>query len=177
MNMKNLVSTLINDIRRREEIRLLMPMGYVPGIPMLSVVNDRLVAIVPYLRYKVTGVEDETLVFPIRYTATYSLPDMAFVDFSDLMFDPRFGDIEFNKSIGLFRHQAIKGLDKNEYQSLRAETLSSLDKLSDMLLFGSPYSLTDDLTLQKQLQTIVEPSLKKYYKTIEPDFFNKYLKD
>jgi hypothetical protein len=46
-----------------------------------------------------------------------------------------------------------------------------------MLLFGSPYSLTDDLTLQKQLQTIVEPSLKKYYEAIEPDFFNKYLKD
>ena len=175
--MKNLVSTLINDIRRREEIRLLMPMGYVPGIPMLSVVNDMLVVIVPYLRYKVTGVEDETLAFPIRYTVTYSLPDMAFVDFSDLMFDPRFGDVEFNKSIGMFRHQAIQELDKNAYQALRTDTLSSLDKLADMLLFDSPYSLTDDATLQEQLQTIVEPSLKNYYKTIEPVFFNKYLKD
>ena len=77
----------------------------------------------------------------------------------------------------LYEEKGIKGLDKDEYQSLRAETLSSLDKLSDMLLFGSPYSLTDDLTLQKQLQTIVEPSLKKYYEAIEPDFFNKYLKD
>ena len=175
--MNKLVSTLINDIRKREEIRLLMPMGYVPGVPMLSVINDRLVAIVPYLRYKVTGVEDETLVFPIRYTVTYSLPDMAFVNFSDLMFDKRFSDVEFNMSIGKFRHQAVKSLDKNAYQALRTETLYSLDKLADMLLFDSPYSSTDDITLQQQLQRIVEPSLRKFYSVIEPDFYNKYLKD
>lgn len=175
--MKKIVSTLVNDIRKREEIRLLMPMGYVPGIPMLSVVNDRLVAIVPYLRYKVTGAEDETLVFPVRYTVTYSLPDMAFVNFADLMFDIRFGDVEFNKSIGKFRHKAIQDLDKNAYNELRGETLASFDKLADMLLFNSPYSLADDVALQKQLQRIVEPSLRKFYKAIEPDFYNKYLKD
>lgn len=174
--MNRLVSALINDIRKREEIRLLMPMGYVPGIPVLSVINDRLVAIVPYLRYKVTGVEDETLVFPIRYTVTYSLPDLAFVDFSDLMFDAKFGDVDFNKSIGKFRHQAIKDLDKNAYLELRTQTLLSLDKLAGMLLFDSPYSSADDVTLQKRMRRIVEPSLIKYYRAIEPDFYNKYLK-
>ena len=83
MNNSALISALYAGIKKRSETRTLIPMGYVPGIPMLTIKNDCLIAIVPFLRYKTTGEKDRTLVFPIRYVLEYSLPELTLVKFAD----------------------------------------------------------------------------------------------
>lgn len=177
MNNTTIITTLYANIKKRTEVRTLIPMGYVPGLPILTVKNQCLVAIVPFLRYKMTGVKDHTLVFPIRYIMEFSLPNSTLVKFVDLAMERQFSEIDFKKAMGFFRHDAIKHLDKSAYHELRIETLSLYDKLCDMLVYDASYSDNDDIHLRQNLKLLLEPSLYGYYKVIDIDFFNKYLND
>ena len=159
----NIISSLFQGLRHRPELQAIIPMGYTPGIPMLSVKQDNLCLVVPFLRYKITGEKDKTLVFPIRYVVEYLIPDGVMAE-----------KVDFNKACGLFRHKAIQNLSKQEYESLRTQTLESLDKIADVLLNGTTYSKMEHELLCSQLQTIVEPSLWNFYKLLAPEFYNKY---
>ena len=68
---KGAISSLFKSMKSREEVRLLIPMGYIPGMPILTIKNDQLVAAFPFLRYKITGEVDRTFVFPIKYVIEY----------------------------------------------------------------------------------------------------------
>ena len=56
--MDNIISSFYNDLSKRPELRSIIPIGYNPGIPMLSVKEDNLCLTIPYLRYKITGEKD-----------------------------------------------------------------------------------------------------------------------
>lgn len=172
----SIITNLYATIKKRTEVRTLIPMGYVPGLPILAIKNECLVAIVPFLRYKMTGIKDRTLVFPTRYLMQFSLPDLTLTQYSDLAFEKNFSEVNFKKAIGFFRHDAVKGLDKESYLELRKAALLQYDKLCGMLINDAEYSDEDDLKLKKNLQILLEPSLHGMYKAIDADFFNKYIK-
>lgn len=117
-----------------------MPMGYAPGLPLMSVRNGCLCISFPYLKYKMTGERDRTLVYPARFIITLLLPEGRPVEFRDLSLDPRFAEVNFEKPVGLFRHPAIQHLDKKGYDALRSELLGLYGRLADALLGGSPFS-------------------------------------
>lgn len=168
------VSSLYEELGSRPEIKAIIPMGYAPGIPILTIREDNLCLIVPFLRYKVTGENDKTLVFPIRFLVEYVIPEKEIIKFTDLSFTPLAEKIDFDKSCGFFRHDAVKNLSKKEYFALRRQTLLSFDKVTDVLLNGTQYTVADHNTMAEQIQTIVEPCLWNFYKSIEPQFYNKY---
>lgn len=175
MKYDYLITNLFKGIKKQEIVRSTIPMGYVPGIPMLSIQNDNLVLIVPFLRYKETGTIDHTLVFPVKYVLEYSLPECQLIRFRDLSFEKGFNSVNFQKAVGFFRHEAVRMLDKTAYGVFKTETLSLLDELADSLLSdSSDYTAKKDLELKHHLNTILEPSLKGFYKTIEPDFYARY---
>ena len=176
MNSDKVISNLHYRLKHRPEVRQLIPMGYVPCIPILKVSNDILCAEYPFLRYKVTGKPDETLVYPIRYTLTYELPEYTVVGFRDLTTDSRFGKVDFNKPCSRFRHEAIRDLDKKAFDSLRSDTLQGLDLVVDALLNDTPYSLQEEEQLVRDLSKIIDPALYPFYRALSPDFYNKYLK-
>lgn len=152
-----------------------MPMGYASGYPILNIKNGYLCMTVPYLRYKVTGVEDRTYVFPIRYTATVELSENRIAGFSDLSLDERFAKLDFDKPIGLFRHESVKHLSKSEYKEKRHELMLEYDKLANALVNGSEYTDADEIKMRDLLKMLVEPSLYPIYKILDKDFYNKYL--
>lgn len=141
---------------------------------MFRIEGDNLCLIVPYLRYKITGEKDKTLVYPIRYVVEYLVPEYQLISYNDLAYNKIAERIDFEKPCGYFRHKAIENLNQEEYQSLRDATLHSFDKLADVLLNGQPYTMSDKHTMASQLQRIVEPSLWEFYRFLSPDFFNKY---
>lgn len=73
------ISKFFHSLKRRPEIQALIPMGYNPGIPALSVRAGNLCIEVPYLRYKVTGEKDRTLVYPVRFVTTYLVPEFTMI--------------------------------------------------------------------------------------------------
>lgn len=152
-----------------------IPLGYVPGLPILQIKNNRLCLVIPYLKYKLTGVVDKTLVFPIRYIITVTLPEIKVIGYSDLKFEPMFEKIDFSKPIGLFRHDKVKNLDKNQFKIKKDELMTEYNKIANALIFGDEYFEEDEEKMSKLLQMLVEPSQLPIYKVLDSDFYNKYL--
>ena len=149
-------------------------MGYTCGFPILEIRNDRLCITLPYLRYQVTGETDKTLVYPIRYVVTMVLPEEKPVEYKDLEYDYLFSKVDFKQPMGLFRHEAIKHLNKKEYEELRTELYSCYDKVIDALLNEVEYSEEDEYRMRELLQMLVEPCQLPVYKALNEDFYDKY---
>lgn len=177
MNQNTLISTLYSKLRKRQDVNALIPMGYVPNLPLLTVRAEQLIVQFPFLRYKVTGVVEHTMVFPIRYVIEYTLPECNVVKFTDLSTENSFVNTDFDKAVGFFRHDAVKSLDKEAYRQLREDTLALYDKLCLSLIDDGNYTPEDDAELKNNLQTLIEPSVKGFYKAIDADFYDKYIKE
>lgn len=176
-SVKNSISRLYRDLNSRVEVRALIPMGYVAAMPVITVKNGQLVAIVPFLRYKVTGEIDRTLVFPIRYVLEYLVPECQVVGFRDLTVEPDYDGENFDRVIGFFRHDAVKHMDQASFMEFKKETLSKIDRLVDLLTGDSEdYTEIEDDSLRNNLQTIIEPFVISQYARLDEDFYNKYLK-
>lgn len=156
-------------------LNLQLPLGYTAGIPLLQIRNEQLCLQIPYLKYRVTGVADKTLVYPIRYVVTLVLPEKKLVDFQDLSFQAQFGKVDFNAPVGLFRHEAVRHMSKSEYWDTRKELLAHYDKVIQALLYGADYTPEEEAQMRTLLRTMVEPSQWPIYKALDEDFYNKYL--
>jgi len=175
--MKNIsVENIIKRLKTSEfTLNCRMPMGYSSGLPILQIKNDSLCLTIPYLKYKVTGIVDKTLVFPIRYTISVELPENNVVGFSDLSFNKSFEKVDFNKPIGFFRHESIKSLGKEEYKEKRSRLLALYGKLADSLLYATEFTEEDDAEMKSLLKLLVEPSLYPFYRVLDKDFYNRFL--
>lgn len=152
-----------------------IPMGYVPNLPVISILNGNLCMKVPYLKYKVTGEIDKTFVYPIKFIVTISVPEGTIIGIEDLSFNESFANVEFNTPIGTFRHEAIKNLNKEEYSNLRKALYMEYDKIVNYLIEKGAYTLTDERHFKSLFNVILEPSLHPFYRAIDSDFTNKYL--
>ena len=152
-----------------------MPMGYVPGLPILCILNGNLCMRVPFLKYKVTGEIDQTFVYPVKYVATILIPEGVTASFEDLSLNPAFAYVAFNDPVGTFRHEAVKTLTKPAYESLRSSLYREYDKIIDCLIRGKEYPASDEAVFKKLLNMILEPSLRPFYQVIDPLFSQKYL--
>lgn len=175
--MKNTISDLFYSVTRRPEIRSLVPMGYTPGLPVLTVRNDELCVEIPFLRYKVTGEKDRTLVFPVRYVATYLIPELQMVEFVDLAYAPGGDGVDYGKAIGFFRHKAIADLSYQEYDDLRRDILTGMNDMAAHMLGQGDFDVVRENALGAEIARIIEPSLYPFYKSRYPKFFEKFITD
>ena len=152
-----------------------IPMGYTVGFPILQIKNGSLCVTFPYLRYQTTGEVDKTLVFPIRYGISLELPTEKIICFEKYEYRDEFCEIDFDKPVGYFRHDAIKQYNKMQYNDLYQELMKEYDKLINALLGNGAYSPSDEKRMAELLQILVEPSLLPMYGAIDLDFYNKYL--
>ena len=176
MNKNFSTEALIHSLKSNKLIQCSnVPMGYVPGLPVICILNGNLCMKVPYLKYKVTGEVDKTYVYPVKFIVTVSIPEETVVGFEDLSFNDSFSNVEFNNPVGLFRHDAIKHLNKEAYSNLRKDLYGEYDKIVAFLTENAAYTLTDENKFKSLLNMILEPSLYPFYKAIDSDFSNKYL--
>ncbi len=152
-----------------------IPLGYSSGFPILQVKNGSLCVTIPYLKYQTTGEIDKTLVFPLRYGISLELPAEKIIGFENYEFKSDFANIDFDKPVGYFRHEAIKQYKKMQYKNLRRELMKEYDKAANALLGNRIYGFHDENRMSELLQLLIEPSLLPLYRTIDIDFYNKYL--
>lgn len=150
-------------------------LGYVPGLPILTILNGKPCMKVPYLKYKITGEEDKTLVYPVRYVVTVSLPEGTVVGLEDLSYSKPFAKVEFNTPVGLFRHDAVKNLDKKAYSKVRSALFLEYDKIVKHLVFGEAYTDEDEKHFKALLNVVIEPSVVPFYTAINAEFVDRYI--
>lgn len=177
MNNSICVKDLLRDIRRGEFVNACqMPMGYTDGYPMFHRVNGQVYLVIPFLRFQVTGQVDQTLVYPIRYTVTAELPTGRIVAFQDLGADSRFRKVDFGKPIGLFRHDAIKDLTKQEFQAIKDDLYSAYDAVLTSLLADEEPAEEAVNALAQLLSRLAEPCQKPIYEALDGNFAAKFLR-
>lgn len=176
MNNKFDLFEIIKKVRTPEFLKNCnIPLGYSAGLPIIQTLNSSLCITIPFLKYKITGKVDETLVYPIRYTLTFKLPQKLMVKFEDLSIHPAFRRVEFNKPVGLFRHDAIKSLTKTQYESEKNKLYDYYNKIIDSKLNSIPCENEIIQEFKRLLNTLVEPSIKVIYKVIDNAFYNEYM--
>lgn len=152
-----------------------IPIGYTPGIPMLSLRNGEPCLVLPFLKYLMTGEVDKTRVFAPRFVVTVTMNKGNIVTYEDLMYDSRFEEVDFKKPVGLFRHTAIRHLKKDEYYKARNEYYSLLDCLCSSMMGKMEFDEMDSMKLSKLFAVLLEPSVKPFYHAIDKTFFETYL--
>lgn len=176
MNTNFSIEALIKNLKSNKCIQYSnMELGYVPGLPILSIINGNLCMKVPYIKYRITGEVDKTYVYPTKYVVTLSLPEGVVVGFEDLSFNKAFANVEFNSPVGLFRHDSIKNLDKKAYDNLRSALFCEYDKVVMHLTKGESYTSTDEYHFKALFNLILEPSLIPFYAAIDCEFVDKYI--
>ena len=152
-----------------------IPMGYSAGLPIIRELNSTLCITIPYLKYVMTGEVDKTLVYPIRYAITMDIKNKTVVRYEDLAFNPAMAKVDFNKPVGFFRHDSIKGYNKSKYEEEKNKLFALYNKIIERKLNGMPCSSADEKNFKELLATLVEPSVKIIYKVIDKDFYDKYM--
>lgn len=175
--MKNIdVAQIIKNIKSSDfYYNCKIPMGYVDGYPVLSIKNSKLCLTIPFLKYKITGEVDKTLVYPIKYLITVCVSDENVVGFEDLSFNSLFRKVDFDKPVGFFRHDAVKKYNKNQFKEKRTELYNMYNKIATAILYNTPYSEAEDAQFKELFNIMLEPSLTPIYKAIDKDFCDKYL--
>lgn len=153
-----------------------IPMGYTPGIPMLSLRNEEPCLIIPFLKYQMTGEIDKTRVFAPRFVVTVAMNEGKVVKYEDLVYDSRFEEVDFRKPVGLFRHSSIRHLKKDDYYKMRSEIYTLLDALSDSMIGKMEFDEMDAMKFNKLFSVLLEPSMKPFYHAIDKSFFETYIK-
>lgn len=171
--------TMVEQIKKNLEtggffLNCKIPMGYRTVFPVLQIKNGCLCITFPYLKYQTTGEVDRTLVFPIRYAVSLELPTEKVVSFEDFEYSAAFENMDFEKPIGYFRHEAIKKCDRTEYDRLYHELLAEYDKVIRALLEGGEYGYSDEKRMSELLRLLVEPFLLPIYQIIDKNFYDKY---
>ncbi len=153
-------------------VQCAMPLGYAEGYPVLRQCNGEVLLMIPFLKYQVTGKRDQTLVYPIRYTVTVRVRDGKVVGFQDLSADGRFAKVDFDRPIGLFRHEAIRDWNKQTYQDNRQLLYRLYDGVCAQMLAGTEVTGQE---LSDLLKMMVEPCQMPIYQAMDRNFYDTYL--
>ncbi len=166
----------LNDFKNNKAVQAIVPHGYVPNLPIVTSVNGELCLRVPLMRYKVTGVVDNTLVYPVKYVITVTIPQGTIINYEDLTYNGAFVDVDFNNPVGIFRHDAVKNLNKEEYAALRSKLFVEYDKMIDFLANNAEYTEANKQAFMSLLNQVLEPSLKPLYHAIDNSFATRFLR-
>ena len=149
-----------------------MDRGY--GLPMLSIVGNRLLVSVFYYRV-LPRKDDKSLIMPPEYVLSFDYPSCKLARFEAIRMSPRGKGLDFDQPVGTFRHDAIKDLDRAAYQTKKDELYALLDKLIANLGGEGEFTDDDERQLATLYQMLTEPSLHPAYRSCAPAFFSRFI--
>lgn len=169
------IQEFIRQIGTGEAVRSLIPMGFGMSYPLLRTEGEHLLVTVFYYRSKVKP-QDKTELFPPEYVLTFDFPSGRLMTFETLRVDPRCRNIAFDKPAGLFRHEAIRDLNRDQYRAKREEFYESLNGLIAYLGGEGSFSAEQEQTLSELCTLLYEPPLYPFYRTLARPFFERFVK-
>lgn len=165
-----MINDFLKNAKQMPVVQNLIPSGMGAGFPILVIGNNQLLITLPFYR-TVMRPEDQTLIYPISHLITLLWDSGLLVTFESLTFQKKYRNVNFEKPIGTFRHDAIKGLTKAQYMSERERLYMMYDKMIASIFSQESYAEKDRQEFSKLFHTLLEPSLEPFYLEIDPDFY------
>lgn len=155
-----------SEVRKR-----MIPMELSPGWPAISIKSSTICVSIPFLRTQLTE-DKKVALFPLSSLLVLTWPNMAIAEFSVLKFKKEYSAIDYTKPVGVFKHEAIKDLNKKEYAEKRDELYSFYDELIDCIVNKKDFKR--EAEMRELFQLLMEPSLYPMYKHLFKNFFEVY---
>ena len=168
------IQEFLKKINTGSAVRENIPMGLGMGFPVLNITGDRLLVSVFYYR-SVLRPNDQTLLMPPEYKLTLDYPSGKLTSFENLRLDPRYAKVNFDKPLGMFRHEAIKHLDRDGYKKAKEDLYDALNRLIAFLGDEGEFTKEDEEKLSGLYTMMTEPSLHPFYRSLSPQFFERYI--
>lgn len=164
---------LLKKIKANPAVLAIIPAENGMGIPTFSIRKEELCVNIPFFREHYIP-DDKTLIYPFSYIVTALWDSGRIIDIYKTDYSREFYSVQTNRPVGTFRHEAVKHLSKKQYKELKYELYAEYDKLAEALTTDIEYRLEDEQKLVTLLNQLIEPSLKQFYKVLDPDFSKRF---
>lgn len=167
--------SLIKDIRKTPLFRQLVPQEAGIGFPIPLRKEGKVYITLPFFGFSPTAEAGNTKLFPPFAIATIDWSNQVPVEYLNLRFRNPAPELDWMKQVGTFPHPAIAQMTVGEYQQLKQELLGMYDRMLDLLAAKSPLSPEWSKRFEELLNILIEPTLKPYYRALNPKFFDRFL--
>ena len=165
---------IITNIHQTQWFQQLIPMETSISCPIPLRKKGSVYIILPCIGVKTTTA-GQTILFPPLATLTLNWSNQAIVEYVDLKFKNPWQQEVTEGQIGIFPHKAIANLTVDEYKQKRSQLLAMYDTMFESLALGNSFSEQWCNDFSQLLQLLIEPSLKPYYRDLQPKFFNRFI--
>jgi hypothetical protein len=161
----------INTINKSELRRCSIPMELSSGWPFVSIKKNTICVTIPYFATQRTK-EKDYLLFPLSYLMTVTWSNGKIVELLSLKYNKEYKAIDFSKPVGVFKHEAVKDMNAEEYNAKKVDLYACYDKLIECIT--EKKSFDDEEKMRTLFKVLMEPGLYPMYKFISPKFYETY---
>ena len=112
---------------------------------------------------------------PPEYKLTVDYPSGKLISFENLRLDYRYAKVNFDKPLGMFRHEAIKHLDRDGYKKAKEDLYEALNRLIAFLGDEGEFTKEDEEKLSGLYTMMTEPPLNPLHQFLSPQSFERYI--
>lgn len=165
------MDALLNQVNHGAFRRSVIPMELAAGWPCLRKAGDKLAVTVPYFSRRITG--ETVALYPICCALTVLLDNPNQIcDYQVFSYQPDWAGVNFNQPCGYFKHEALKGVDRQTYQKMCMQLYACYDNMAHCIQQGIPFEKAEEMT--KLFSVLMEPGLYPYYQKLNKNFYSKF---
>lgn len=167
------MDALLSRVNHGSFRRAFIPMELAAGWPCLRNMNGELGVTIPYFSRRVTT--DTIELYPISCALTVLLDNPNRIcDYTVFRYQPDWADVDFEKPCGYFKHEALKGIDRDTYREMCGQLYACYDNMAYCIQQGIPFEKAGEM--EKLFSVLMEPGLYPYYRKLNEKFYSTFCK-
>ena len=166
---------LLLKIRQTPLFRQLIPQEAGIGFPIPLRKEGKVYAILPCFGFTPTAQKGQTAIFPPFATITINWANQFPVEYVNFSFRNPAPELQWSGQIGTFPHPAVANMTVEKYKEKRHELLTMYDQMFAALEQGTSFSPEWIDRFGELLSTLLESSLKPYYRVLGAKFCARFL--
>lgn len=168
------VEQLIKYIRKTSLYKQVVPMETAVGWPMPILKEGEVYVMLPF--YALSAREKgKTNIYPPLCTITVKWSTKSVVEYVNLRYSNSLPGANWDKEAGSFPHEAIYKMTVREYKYAKKELMGLYDIMLENLNKETALTAPQETRFKELLKTLMEPGLIPYYRSLNKEFFNRYL--
>lgn len=172
---KNRISVreLVAQVSRSDFHKKSVPMGMAAGWPCIHRMGKTVCITIPYFTRSIC---EGTVVLNSIYcsvTVPAANPDKI-MDYTIYPYQREWEDVDYENPVGEFPHEALEGVNRNEYKELRRQLYQYYDEMLDAARNKRPFEQSEEMS--ELFSRLMEPALYPQYLKLNRKFYSYFCK-
>lgn len=167
------VRKLVSEFQKSDFYKQSIPVGMAAGWPCIRRLGKNLCITIPY--YSRFMHEKKVLLNAIYCSVTFPIEHpQRLMDFTIYPHQRGWEDVDYEKPVGYFPHEALAGVCRSEYKEMCHRLYAYYDKMLDAERNGKPFQEEEEMALL--FTKLMEPAHYPQYLRIQKKFYSSYCK-